>query len=243
MNRQDSQFETTQWSEVLLAGNQGQAGAVDALNGLCCKYWFPVYAHLRRKGNSHADAEDLTQAFFTDLLRSDKLKVADQNRGRFRSFLLTTCNNFVCNVHRSNQSQRRGGGKVFFSMGLNMDEALRRYEASDSENWTPDQLFDRRWALELIDFARQRLCEDYRKRGQAEWFEALFPFIAPSGGQPSHSEVADRLGVSVGSVKTAVHRLRKRFGVALQEEVAETVEDRDSIKDELNILLDALSGR
>ena len=242
-SHEPNRFETTQWSEILLAANPDQTGANAALDRLCRKYWFPVYASLRRRGHAHADAEDLTQAFFADVLGKDKLAVADQSRGRFRTFLLTACNNFVANVHRQKNAKRRGGGKQTFSLDVDMDQGLQRYEAIDDANWTPQQLFDRRWALELIDLATERLREEYVSRDKLQWFDELRPFIAPTGDPPSHAEVAERMETSVGAVKTAVHRIRKRFGTALQEEVAETVGTRDEVKDELRILLDALTGQ
>lgn len=238
-----AEFATTQWSEILLAGNPDQTGAHAALGRLCEKYWFPVYANLRRRGSNHNDAEDLVQAFFADVLSSQKLSVADQSRGRFRSFLLTACNNFVSNTHRHNNALRRGGGQKTVSLNVNMDDHARRYDETNSQQWTPDQLFDRRWALELIELATQRVWAEYESRGSSDWFDALQPFIAPAGDTPSYAQVAEGMNVSVGSVKTAVHRIRKRFGVALQEEVAETVQHQSDVKNELNILLDALAGR
>ena len=240
--RDNANFETTQWSEVLLAGSPNLSGARDALEQLCQKYWFPVYAAIRRRGSNHTDAEDLTQAFFTDLLTSEKLSVADPTRGRFRTFLLTACKNFVSNAHRYQNAQRRGGSHKIVSLEWNMAAGSSRYDALDAEHWTPEQLFDRRWALELIDLAAERVRREYTLRNQGEWFEALYPFIAPIGDPPSHAAVAEQVESSVGAVKTAVHRLRKRFGAALQEEVAETVQDRQEVKDEIRVLLDALAG-
>ena len=241
-DRQSDRFETTQWSEVLLAGNPDHTGAKEALDRLCRKYWFPVYAMLRKRGSTHADAEDLTQSFFAEVLSSNKIGFADQSRGRFRWFLLTACNNFVTNVHRSQNALRRGGGKKHVSIDVDMQSGTHRYEILEGKQWTPEQLFDQRWAFELIDLATQRVRDEYAERDQANWFAALEAFIAPSGNSPPHAEVAEKLNVSIGSVKTAVYRLRKRFGIALQEEVAETVYDRKDIKDELKILLDALTG-
>jgi len=218
---ESDRFETTQWTEVLLAGNPNQSGAKEALDRLCQKYWFPVYAVLRKRRSSHADAEDLTQAFFAEVLSNNKIAVADRSRGRFRWFLLTACNNFVANVHRNQNTLKRGGGKKHISINVDMESGLQRYEALEDQQWTAEQIFDRRWA---------------------DWFEALEPFIAPGGDLPPHIQIAEELGASVGTVKTAIHRLRKRFGVALQEEVAETVHHRKDVKDELKILMDALTG-
>lgn len=240
---QSDRFETTQWSEVLLAGNPDQSGAREALDRLCRKYWFPVYAVLRKRGSSHTDAEDLTQAFFAEVLSSNKIGVADQSRGRFRWFLLTACKNFVANVHHHQNAIKRGGDKNRVSIDVDMESGMQRYrELEARQQWTPEQIFDQRWALELIELATQRVRDDYQSQEKSDWFEAMHSFIAPAGDLPSHAEVAEELGVSVGSVKTAIHRLRKRFGVALQEEVAETVHHRKDVKDELKILMDALTG-
>ena len=233
-----NRFETTQWSEVLLAGDPNQPGAREPLDRLCRKYWFPVYAVLRQRGASHPDAEDLTQAFFADILGSNKLAVADQSRGRFRWFLMTSCKNFASNVHRHRNSLRRGGSQTHVSLDVDMESGMRRYDSLGSQQSTPEQIFDRRWALQLIQLATQRV----RDGGQAEWFDHLEPFIAPASDPPSHAEVAEQLEASVGAVKTAIHRLRKRFGVALQEETSETIDHRDDVKDELRILMEALSG-
>jgi RNA polymerase sigma-70 factor (ECF subfamily) len=184
----------------------------------------------------------LTQAFFADVLRSNKLAVADQARGRFRWFLMTSCKNFASNVHRHQNSLRRGGSQAHVSLDVDMESGMRHYDSLDSQQWTPEQIFDRRWALQLIQLATQRVRDEYEARGQADWFDHLEPFIAPASDPPSHAGVAEQLEVSVGAVKTAIHRLRKRFGVALQEEVSETVNHRDDVKDELRILMEALSG-
>ncbi len=239
---QSDRFETTQWSEVLLAGNPNQLGAKEALDRLCRKYWFPVYAVLRKRGSTHTDAEDLTQAFFAEVLSDNKIAVADKARGRFRWFLLTACNNFVANVHRHQTALKRGGGQKHISINIDMESGLQRYKSLEDQQWTAEQIFDRRWALELIDHATNRVRDEYEARGKAAWFEALEPFIAPGTELPPHNQIAAGLNVSVGAVKTAIHRLRKRFGVALQEEVAETVHHRKEVKDELKILLDALTG-
>lgn len=239
---QSDHFETTQWTEVLLAGNPNQSGAKEALDRLCRKYWFPVYAVLRKRGSSHADAEDLTQAFFAEVLSNNKISVADKSRGRFRWFLLTACNNFVANVHRHQNTLKRGGGEKHISINVDMESGQQRYAALEDKQWTAEQIFDRRWALELIDLATVRVRDEYVARGKANWFDALHPFIAPGGELPPHIEIAEELGVSVGAIKTAIHRLRKRFGAALQEEVAETVHHRKDVKDELKILMDALIG-
>lgn len=228
---------------MLLAGNADATGAHSSLCRLCENYWYPVYAFLRRSGHDRVAAEDLTQAFFVDLIEGNKLAAADSERGRFRSFLLTACRNFTSNVQRGQRTLKAGGGQK--PLPLNLDIALgeNRYRQRSVDSWTPEQLFDRQWALELLDLAIDQIGNDYAARNQTKQFEALKPFIAPAGDLPKHVVVAQTLGISVGAVKTAVHRLRHRFAQTLQEQVSDTLNDREDIKDELKILLDALGGQ
>lgn len=226
-----------------MAGDVDATGAHSSLCRLCEKYWYPVYAFLRRSGHDPNAAEDLTQAFFVDLIEGNKLAAADSERGRFRSFLLTACRNFASNVRRGQRTLKAGGGKK--QLPLDVDVALgeNRYQQRSVDSWSPEQLFDRQWALQLLDLAIDQIANDYAARNQTKQFDALKPFIAPAGDLPRHVVVAETLGISVGAVKTAVHRLRQRFAQTLQEQVSETLSDRDEIKDELKILLDALGGQ
>ena len=222
-----SRFQTTSWSEVLDAARDGTRSdsATDALANLCQRYWYPLYAYLRRKGHDATAAEDYVQGFFTELLSRESLRAADPARGRFRTFLLTACNNYVSNEQRRDRALRRGGGVARFS--LEPGEGERRYHGEPTDRWTAERLFDRRWALETIDRALEHLAQRYTESGRAERFEALKPLIAPAEWPPSHANIAARLGISEGAVKVAAHRLRQQFAAALRDEVAATLDLRD----------------
>jgi RNA polymerase sigma-70 factor (ECF subfamily) len=238
-------FATTCWSEVrraaLLSGD-----ASDSLERLCKAYWFPLYAFLRRSGHSPSDAQDYVQNFFVDLLSRDSLQAADPSRGRFRTFLLTACRNHVANIKRADRSLARGGGHHRVPMETYDGEPV--YEAEPVEQWSPEKLYERRWALAVIDGATNQVRQQYIDKGKADRFDALFPLVAPSGLPPTHAEVAEHLNCSAGAVKVAAHRLRQQFGSALRAEVGNTVDVQDeplgeqAIEDELQILLAALRG-
>ena len=238
-------FATTCWSEVrraaLLSGT-----ASESLERLCRTYWFPLYAFLRRSGHTASDAQDYVQSFFVDLLSRDSLRAADPNRGRFRTFLLTACRNHVANIKRADRALARGGGHRQVPWESCDGESI--YGAEPVEQWSPEKLYQRRWALAVIEGATNQVRQQYKDKGKADRFDALFPLVAPSGKPPTHAEVADQLECSPGSVKVAAHRLRQQFGVALRAEIGNTVDIQDeplgegAIEDELQILLAALRG-
>ncbi len=242
---QKQSFQTTSWSEVRRATSlERDAGA--ALERLCTRYWYPLYVYLRRSGHDAEAAQDHVQSFFADLLARDNLKSADPLRGRFRTFLLTACRNHVANRGRAESTKRRGG--EFRRVSLASSDGELRYDLEPVDQWTPERLFERRWALAVIDAAMGRLREEYAAKGRLERFDALQPLIAPAGDPPPQAEIADQLGCSLNSVKVAAHRLRQQFGAALREEVALTVDPADAkdpedlVSDELQILLAALRG-
>jgi len=238
-------FATTCWSEVrraaLLSG-----GASESLERLCSTYWFPLYAFLRRSGHDPDDAQDYVQSFFADLLSRDSLQAADPSRGRFRTFLLTACRNHVANIKRADRALARGGGHRRVPMETYDGEPA--YIAEPVEQWTPEKLYERRWALAVIDGAMNQIRQQYIDKGKSDRFDALFPLVAPSGTPPTHAEVAERLKCSSGSIKVAAHRLRQQFATALRAEIGNTVDVQDellgqqAIEDELQILLAALRG-
>ena len=238
-------FATTCWSEVRRAALlSGQTS--DSLERLCKTYWFPLYAFLRRSGHSPSDAQDYVQSFFVDLLSRESLQSADPSRGRFRTFLLTACRNHVANIKRADRALVRGGGHHRVALYNYDGEPV--YEAEPVEQWSPEKLYERRWALAVIDGATKQVRQQYVDKGKAERFDALFPLIAPSGKPASHSAVAQQLGCSSDAVKVAAHRLRQQFGAALRAEIGNTVDAEDespgeaAIEDELQILLAALRG-
>jgi RNA polymerase sigma factor (sigma-70 family) len=241
----DAAFATTCWSDVRRAASL-RGGEQESLQQLCHQYWYPLYAFLRRAGHDPETAQDHVQSFFADLLSRKSLRSADPSRGRFRTFLLTACRNHVANRQRSLRSVRRGGGRVISS--LDGVEGETRYACEPTDDWTAERLFERQWALSVIDAAFSRVRAEYEAKGRAERFDALRPLVAPAGSPPSHAEIAQQLGCRVESIKVAAYRLRQQFGDALREEIGRTVDvdnDRDvgeAIEEELTMLLTALGG-
>lgn len=245
MSEQRMSFATTCWSDVINAARQDGTSRA-SLERLCSQYWYPLYAFLRRSGHPPEAAEDYVQGFFADLLERESLRAADPDRGRFRTFLLTACKNYVANRQRSERAVRRGGGRGHCSLSALDGEA--RYRAERSDSWTPETLFERKWALAVIQAALERLSQRYADMGRKDYFEALRSTIAPASQPPTYEAIAREVGTTVGAVKTAVHRLRRQYAAALREEIAATVDsdssdsDPSAIDDELQLLLNALRG-
>jgi len=233
-----SVFATTHWSVVLSARDQDSQRSVAALEALCRAYWPPLYAYVRRRGYSPADAEDLTQAFFAWLLERDWLERADQQRGRFRSFLLTSINNFLANEWDKARTQKRGGGQVISLPGDEMEMLC-----AGTGHFTPEQSFEWRWALTLLDQVMNRLSAEFARDGKAELFEALKPCLLGERTAQPYAALASQLAMSEGSVKVAVHRLRQRYRQLLRDEIANTVTQPQEIEEELRHLFAVLAGR
>jgi len=233
-------FPLTHWSLVLRAGKSDTAPTRAALASLCQMYWFPLYAHARRRGHTPHDAEDLTQEFFARLLERDLLAAADPNRGRFRSFLLAAMNHFLNHEWEKGRTQKRGGGQPLLS--LDAHAAEERFDAEPADRATPDQAFDRQWALALLDTVLTRLEAEYESAGKANLFAALRPTLAGSRETQPYAELCARLNLSEGAVKVAVHRLRKRYRDLIREEVAHTVATPEEVEAELRHLFLALAG-
>ena len=231
-------FATTRWSLVLAAADQHRSGdARDALASLCETYWYPLYAFLRARGHAPADAEDITQAFFTMLLEKQIIRHADPSRGRFRAFLLTSLKNFSANAHDRESALKRGGGVTMLS--LQFDTAEGRFSREPSTDESPERTFDRRWALTLLDQVMSRL-----RAGAShspEQFDALKPYLTGDEPQLSYAHTATALGLSEGAVKVAVHRLRKKFREIVRDEIAQTVSSPAEIEDELRHLWSAVA--
>jgi RNA polymerase sigma factor (sigma-70 family) len=233
-------FATTHWSLVLAAGEQRPSGdAHQALTTLCETYWYPLYGFLRGRGHSPADAEDLTQAFFTLLLEKQVLRLADPARGRFRSFLLKSLQNFATNVHDRNTARKRGGGVP--ALSLEFDQAEGRFRLEPSNDETPERTFDRRWALTLLDRVIARVRADAEQKNKQDQFEALKPYLTGDEPQLSYAETARTLGISEGAVKVAVHRLRRKFRDTVRDEISQTVSSPAEIEDELRHLWSAVA--
>ncbi len=230
------EFHTTQWS-VVVSARGDRSGARVALEKLCQAYWYPLYAFVRRQGLSGHDAQDLTQEFFARLLEKDWLAGVDRERGRFRSWLLAALKHFLANEWTRNRTQKRGGDAVLFSFDeLDAESRLRHEPATDS----PEQIYDRRWAMTLLEQVMARLRTEMAGAGKLGHFEALKFCLA--GEKSGYAEVGGRLGMSEGAVKVAVHRLRERYRALLRAEIAETVATEEDLDDELRALLAALGS-
>ncbi len=232
-------FTTTHWSVVLTAGQAESPRAQEALSKLCQTYWYPLYAYVRRQGHNPHDAQDLTQEFFARLLQSHYFAAADPRRGRFRSFLLGTLKHFLAHEWQKGQALKRGGGRGLISLDAHTGES--RYALEPAENATADKIFERRWALTLLEQVLVRLRQEYEESGKLRLFEALKPALTGDKSSASYAEIGARLGMNEGAVKVTVHRLRQRYGALLREEIAHTVASPAEVEEELRHLLSVLS--
>lgn len=232
-------FATTHWSVVLTAGRQDTTRAQDALAKLCQTYWYPLYAYVRRRGYSAEDAQDLTQEFFARLLQRQSLASADPNRGRFRSFMLGVMNHFLADEWNKARAQKRGGGAKL--LPLQFDTAETRYGHEPADKTTPEQNYERRWAMTLLEEVLRRLADEYKQEGRAELFAELNPCLVGERTDQPYAELAARLGVNEGTIKSAVHRLRQRYRQLLRDEIANTVAEPDEVDTELRHLFTILS--
>jgi len=226
---------------VLTAGGRDTPVARDALAKLCRTYWYPLYAYVRRRNYSPPDAEDLTQEFFARFLEQRWVGNADREKGRFRTFLLSAMNHFLANEWDKARAQKRGGGVLH--LPLQFDTAETRYVREPADNVTPEQHFERRWALTLLETVVNGLRAEYERDGKAELFEALDPCLVGDRTSQPYEELARKLGISEGAVKSAVHRLRRRYRQLLREEIAQTVAGPGEVDEELRHLIAVLGGR
>lgn len=233
------EFATTHWSVVLSARGGATTEASVSLEKLCQSYWYPLYAFARRQGYSPHDAQDLTQGFFAVLLEKNYLGSVDRAKGRFRSFLLVSFKHFLANEWDRGRALKRGGGRMF--VPLEVETAEKRYAHEPVERLTPEKLFERRWALTLLDQVLNNMGREYEAEGKAALFEQLKPALTGDRVLPAYTALAAVLGISVSGVKVAVHRLRKRYRDLLRSEIANTVAGPDEIDDELRCLFAALS--
>ena len=230
-------FPTTSWT-VISAARRNSASSADALSKLCATYWSPVYSFIRRKGYSREEAEDLTQEFFVRVLQHGTFAEARRDRGRFRSFLLASVTHFLSNEWDRSTAQKRGGTCPTFSLDFEASE--ERYHREPFHEITPETLFERQWALAALDHVLARLREEYARKGQSAQFDLLRVFLTGDQDRGSYDEVARTLALSAAAVKTAVHRLRRRYAELIREEVAATVAGPDEVDDEIRFLLAAL---
>ncbi len=236
-------FPTTRWSRVAAAGDPADPEARAALEDLCRAYWYPLYALVRRKGYGPDEAADLTQEYFARLLDTGLLARADRSKGRFRAFLRTDCGFFLSHEAERGRARKRGGGIV--SLSIDARDAEGRYLREPADpGLTPDRLFDRAWAVGLLDSVLERLAGEYADSGRAAQFEALQVVLSEGARSVSYATIAARLGTTEGAVQAAVQRLRRRYREVLREQVAATLDDPDeaAVDDELRDLFAALGG-
>jgi DNA-directed RNA polymerase specialized sigma24 family protein len=233
-SRDAANFTQTRWTVVVRAGNGDPAQAEAALGELFSRYRFPLYAYLRGKRHAHADAEDLLQGFFEKLIEKRWLADADPHRGRFRSFLLASLQHFKANDWRRHQAERRGGGKVVFS--LEDTDVAQRYEREPKNDLTPDVQFDRRWAREVLDHGLANLRREYEQAREGERFATLEPLLE-GRAEDGYAALGTRLGLTVNGVKAAVSRMRLRFRDLIRREIEDTVASSVDLEAEMNYLL------
>ncbi|MDB6123703.1 MAG: hypothetical protein JWQ71_2696 [Pedosphaera sp.] len=227
-------FVTTHWSAVVRAGQVDAASAHVALDELCQTYWYPLYAFIRRQGRAPQDAEDLTQAFFARLLEKNFVAAADPEKGKFRTFLLAALKRFMANEWDRDHAQKRGG----FQTVIAIDQAVveSRFNADLTHDLQPDVLFERQWAMMLLERVMSLLQEEYVATGRATLFEHLRSCLAKQEATQSYALIAVELKLTEAAVKTAVHRLRTRYREILRSEIGKTVASPDEIETELRHL-------
>jgi RNA polymerase sigma-70 factor (ECF subfamily) len=239
-------FATTRWSVVLAsAGSQGEEQkAREALDPLCESYWRPVVAFICRHGHSVADAQDLAQDFFVMVLEGNLLKLADPHRGRFRGLLLKSLQNFLRESARKGHARKHGGNVSFVSWDDWMAAAPSRFSISPAavESWSPDRVFDLRWAATVTEHALRRLREECEAKGRLRVFDALSPCLGAERVDVSYANIAATLNIEETTVKKLVHRLRQRYRELLRDEVAHTVANPADIDDEIRYLCSALAA-
>lgn len=238
LSPQSPLFLTTRWSVVLTARCEGSPDAAAALETLCRTYWYPLYAYVRRAGHGPHDAQDLTQEFFSRLLEKEWLNAADRERGRFRTFLLVAMKRFLAKEWHRVTAQKRGGGIV--PVPLDPLEAEHRYAGEPALG--ADEVFERRWAMTLLDQALEQLCAEFHAVGKVREFELLKDWLTAGRGEIPYAELASQLGTSEGAARVAVHRLRKSFREIFRQTIAQTVAAPDAVDEEMRHLARVLGG-
>lgn len=232
-------FPTTRWTMVVAAGEPHRKEARSALVSLCENYWYPLYAYLRRRGYPAEQAQDLTQEFFIRILEGRYLDRADPEKGRFRSFILTSLKFFVADEADRARAHKRGGGRV---VSLEFSSGEERYQREPAHGETPERIFERRWALSVLDRVVERLREEFLRHGRSDHFERLKVFLLGQSDAP-YATLARELNTSEGALKVAIHRLRKRYRELFRQEIADTVADPADVESELKYLASVLTVR
>jgi len=234
-----SDFPTTRWTLVVAAGDPQRKDARAALISLCEGYWYPLYAYVRRRGYPADHAQDLTQEFFVRVLDGRYLDRADRDKGRFRAFILTSLKFFLSDEGDRNRAQKRGGGNV---LSLEMSSGEERYQRDPAHNETPERIFERRWALSMLDRVIDRLRAEFVQHGRLEHFNRLKVFLVDQAETP-YAALAREMNTSEGALKVAIHRLRKRYRELFRQEIADTVADPGDVESELRFLATVLTTK
>jgi RNA polymerase sigma factor (sigma-70 family) len=233
-------FQTTHWPLVLLSAQSRASGSKEAFAELCRLYWYSLYGFIRHRGYSPEDAEDLARGFFLHLIERETLSRVDRSKGKFRSFLLASLQNYLSNeAERARCLKRGGNAKV---VQLDFEWAEDRCAMELVATLTPEKIFDARWAMALLGEAASRLNQEYLAQGKASTFDAQNAFLDPINSKelPTYEDVANRLKISVGSVKTLIHRLRKQYTAFVREEISRTISDSAEVDAEIHELCEAL---
>jgi RNA polymerase sigma-70 factor (ECF subfamily) len=232
-------FATTHWTAVIAAGDRSTPQSEKALAELCGIYWYPLYAYVRRRGHSREDAEDLTQSFFARLLERNYLDGLSAEKGRFRAFLLASLKNFLANEWDKSRRQKRGGPLP--ALSLDWQSADSRYQIEPADHLTPDRIYDREWALALLERVLTRLRDESAAVGKTRLFDHIKPFLTADKNSVPYPQVAASLSMAEGAVRVAVHRLRRRYRELLRDEISQTLSDPAQLADEMQALLSSFA--
>lgn len=237
----DARFDSTNWTLLSQAIRGEKTQARLAMAKLCELYWSPLYVFVRRKGYSPSDAEDAVQGFFAKMIEHDWLDRADEAKGKLRTFFLTLLTRHITGEWRKENAAKRGGSDITISIDQGHEEQW--FDSEPVENMTPENLFERRWALALLEGTVNELANYYRQKNQEDRFEAFKPYLGWQAGEESYGEVAQSLGITEGAVKVAIHRFRQKYKEVLTRQVSETLDTRDSevVKEELQHLFTVLA--
>ncbi len=233
-------FSTTHWSVVLAAGHPHSPQSSQALDTLCRTYWYPVYVFVRRQGYNAEDAQDLTQAFFTRLLEKDFLATARPERGRFRWFLLASLRHFLANEWNRTRAAKRGGGVRF--MPLDQLDAEGRFRTELAAGLDAEKLYERSWALAVLEAVQERLRDEFRAAGKSDHFELLMELLPGGRTDLTYAAAGRQCGLAESALKSEVHRFKRRYLAALRAEIAHTVTSPEEINEELHALMKAVSN-
>ena len=230
-------FATTHWTVVMQAARQDSPSGQAALATLYQTYWYPIYAFIRRSGFAPEEAQDLTQDFFVRLLEKNWLASITREGGKFRSVLLTAVRHFIANAREYARTQKRGGGQTVLSLDENLEG---RYQIEPVESVTPDQLFEKRWALRILERVLEQLRLEYARGEKAELFDELKVFLSGAARPVSHAEIAAKYDITINAVGVAIHRFRRRYGKLLRQEIARTVQNSNEVEEEIRHLIAVL---